>query len=203
MWYRNQTAKLAAVAALMVGAAGLSAAADRGGLANQRQLAEAAGQLAQATATETEIPLTPPPATQTPATPTPAAPTPAAEAPAARPPGEASAVFLDNQDVQGILGRQVLSSAGENMGRVIDVVVDRNAQVRAAVIDFGGFLGVGNRKVAVDWGALRFAPTGSKYDRITLDLTRDQLKDAPEYKDGKPLVVLGAAETLRPSPAPE
>jgi hypothetical protein len=86
---------------------------------------------------------------------------------------------------------------------LIDVLVERGGQVRAAVIDFGGFLGVGNRKVAVDWGALRFAPTGSKYDRITLDLTRDQLKDAPEYKDGKPLVVLGAAESLRPSPAPE
>ena len=57
------------------------------------------------------------------------------------------------------------------MGRVIDIVVDRTGQVRAAVIDFGGFLGVGSRKIAVDWNALRFAPTGSKYDRITLDLT--------------------------------
>ena len=78
---------------------------------------------------------------------------------AARPPaGEAAATVLDQQDVQGILGRQVLSAAGEDMGRVIDVVVDRAGQVRAAVIDFGGFLGVGNRKVAIDWGALRFAP---------------------------------------------
>jgi hypothetical protein len=188
MFYNHQAAKLAVVAVLMAGVAGLAVAADRGGVANQQQLARATGQFAQATGTGTETP-----ATQTPA----------AEASAPRPPGEASAVFLDNQDVQGILGRQVLSSAGENMGRVIDVVVDRNAQIRAAVIDFGGFLGVGNRKVAVDWGALRFAPTGSKYDRITLDLTRDQLKAAPEYKDGKPLVVLGAADNLHPAPSPE
>jgi hypothetical protein len=86
------------------------------------------------------------------------------------------------------------------MGRVIDIVVDRSGQVRAAVIDFGGFLGVGNRKVAIDWNALHFAPTGSKYDRITLDLTREQVSAAPEYRDGRPLVVLGAADSLPPAP---
>jgi sporulation protein YlmC with PRC-barrel domain len=114
--------------------------------------------------------------------------------------GDIAAIVLDQQDVQGILGRQVLSSAGQDMGRVIDIVVDRNGQVRAAVIDFGGFLGVGNRKVAIDWNALHFAPTGSKYDRITLDLTREQVSAAPEYKDGRPLVVLGAADSVPPSP---
>jgi hypothetical protein len=117
-----------------------------------------------------------------------------------RVPPEAAATVLDHETVQGILGRKVVSSAGEDMGRVIDVVVDRNGQVRAAVIDFGGFLGVGNRKVAVDWNALHFAPAGSKDDRITLDLTRDQVKAAPEYKDGQPLVVLGTAESLPSSP---
>ncbi|MFL5051635.1 MAG: PRC-barrel domain-containing protein [Xanthobacteraceae bacterium] len=114
--------------------------------------------------------------------------------------GDIAATVLDQQDVQGILGRQVLSSAGQDMGRVIDIVVDRSGQVRAAVIDFGGFLGVGNRKVAIDWNALHFAPTGSKYDRITLNLTREQVSAAPEYKDGRPLVVLGAADSVPPSP---
>jgi hypothetical protein len=127
--------------------------------------------------------------------------TPAESAPV-RAPAEAAAIVLNQQNVQGILGRQVLSAAGEDMGRVIDVVVDRAGQVRAAVIDFGGFLGVGNRKIAIDWGALRFSPTGSNSDRITLDLTRDQVKATPEYKDGRPLVVVGAAESLQSSPPP-
>src|SRR5262245_29483184 len=118
----------------------------------------------------------------------------------ARAGGETAATVIDKEDVQAILGRQVLSNAGEDMGRVIDIVVDRTGQVRAAVIDFGGFLGVGNRKVAIDWAAFRFAPTGGKYDRITLDLTRDQVKAAPEYKDGRSLVVVGAADGLPPAP---
>ena len=46
------------------------------------------------------------------------------------------------------------------MGRVVDIVVDSAGQVRAAVIDFGGFLGVGSRKIAVDWNALHFPPAG-------------------------------------------
>ena len=113
--------------------------------------------------------------------------------------GVAPPTVVGNQNVQSVLGRQVLGSTGEDMGRVIDIVVDRNGQVRAAVIDFGGFLGVGSRKIAVDWAALRFAPTGSKSDRITLDLTRDQVKAAPEYKDGRPLAVVGTVEGLHPS----
>jgi PRC-barrel domain len=98
-----------------------------------------------------------------------------------------------------VLGRQVRSIAGEDMGRVVNVVVDQSGQVRAAIIDFGGFLGVGNRKIAVDWNALHFATTATKDDQITLDLTRDQVKAAPEYKDGRPLVVIGTTESLPPS----
>ena len=100
--------------------------------------------------------------------------------------GVAPPTVVGNQNVQSVLGRQVLGSTGEDMGRVIDIVVDRNGQVRAAVIDFGGFLGVGSRKIAVDWAALRFAPTGSKSDRITLDLTRDQVKAARNTRTAGP-----------------
>jgi PRC-barrel domain len=118
-------------------------------------------------------------------------------------PPEAIATVLDEQDVMSVLGVRVRSNVGEDMGRIINVVVDGTGQVRAAVIDFGGFLGVGARKIAVDWNALHFAPAGSKDDRITLDLTRDQVKAAPEYKDGRPLVMLGTAESLQPSPSSE
>jgi hypothetical protein len=118
------------------------------------------------------------------------------------PPVEPPAVtVLNNQEVQGVLGREVLSTANENMGRIVDVLVDHHGQVRAAIIDFGGFLGVGSRKIAVDWGALHF-PLPAKPDaHITLELTRDQVKAAPEYQDGKPVVVLGALGKLESLPA--
>jgi len=107
---------------------------------------------------------------------------------------------LNNHEVEGILGRPVLDAADENMGRIIDVIVDHSGRVRAAVIDFGGFLGVGSRKIAVDWSALHFPPPGQPNAKISLDLTRDQVKAAPEYQEGKPIVVLGALGKLEPLP---
>jgi sporulation protein YlmC with PRC-barrel domain len=122
-----------------------------------------------------------------------------AGSPAASPPANPPAVvILKSHDLKGILGKEVRSATGENMGRIVDVVVDRNGQVRAGVIDFGGFLGVGSRKIAVDWDALTFPPPSDKSARVTLEFTRDQVKAGPEYKEGKPVVVLGSQGKLEP-----
>ncbi|MGN1286215.1 MAG: PRC-barrel domain-containing protein [Bradyrhizobium sp.] len=140
----------------------------------------------------------PPPAAQaTPATPAP----PAAAAPkeqAKEPSPPPSVTVIGARDAHGILGRDVRSSANEDMGRIVDVIVDRDGKVRAAVIDFGGFLGVGSRKIVVDWNALRFAGVSSKSDSITLDLNKQQVSAAPEYKEDTPLIVLGSAGNLHP-----
>jgi hypothetical protein len=121
--------------------------------------------------------------------------------PAAAPDVPPSVTILNNHDVEGIMGREVRGAADENMGRIVDVIVDLSGQVRAAIVDFGGFLGVGSRKIAVDWNALHFPQPGESNARITLELTRDQLKAAPEYQEGKPVVVLGALGKLEPLPS--
>jgi PRC-barrel domain len=104
---------------------------------------------------------------------------------------------FSHRDLQGVLGASVHSTTGEDMGHIVQILVDQAGTVRAAVIDFGGFLGVGSRKVVVGWAALHFAPEDQP-QQIMLDLTREQVKAAPEYRAGKPVVVLGAAMT--PSP---
>ncbi len=129
----------------------------------------------------------------------PAAGNPVAGSPAANPPGNPPAVvILKSHELEGILGKEVRSATGENMGRIVDVVVDRDGQVRAAVIDFGGFLGVGSRKIAVDWDAVKFPKPSDKSGHVTLEFTRDQVKAGPEYQDGKPVVVLGSQGKLEP-----
>jgi hypothetical protein len=90
------------------------------------------------------------------------------------------------------------ASANEDMGRIIDLLVDGEGHTRAAVIDFGGFLGVGSRKVAVDWATLNFTDS-IKSGTVKVSLTRDQVRQSPEYKAGEPVVIL---EGLRPAPAP-
>jgi PRC-barrel domain len=118
-----------------------------------------------------------------------------------QPPKEAppaSVTILSAREVHGVLGRDIRSAANEDMGKIIDVIVDRSGEVRAAVIDFGGFLGVGSRKIVVDWKALRFGRVADKTDSVTLELTKDQVKAAPEYKEDAPVVVLGATGSLEP-----
>lgn len=119
---------------------------------------------------------------------------PAVSEPSADPKNGTPATVVDDGDAGGILGKSVRSSAGEDMGRIIDIIVSRTGQVRAAVIDFGGFLGVGSRKIAVAWEVLRF-PSVGHLDPVTVELTRDQVRLAPEYRAGEPIVVLGSATT--------
>jgi hypothetical protein len=138
-------------------------------------------------------------------TPPPAAP---AEQPQpAQPKTETPTITLDTQEVQGILGKEALSRTGEKMGQIVDVIIDRTGTVRAAIIDFGGFLGVGSRKIAVDWRAVHFV-SGGKAIRIILDLTREDVVGSPEYKPNEHITVLepksapAVQENLEPKPVP-
>ena len=106
-------------------------------------------------------------------------------------------VVLGSWQAESILGKEVRSKTNESMGRLVDIVVDRTGRPRAGVIDFGGFLGVGSRKIAIDWSALRFESDGR--DAIIADLTREQAQTAPEYKDKRAVLVLGAAATPPPT----
>jgi len=152
--------------------------------------------LALAVAAATAVRAADEPAATPTATPGPSAtPSPAAKEEAAPPP---SVTVIAPREAHGVLGRDVKSTTNEDMGRIVDVIVDRTGTVRAAVIDFGGFLGVGSRKIVVDWNALHFGRVADKSDSITLELTKAQVAAAPEYKEDKPIVVLGAAGSLQP-----
>src|SRR5260221_7166387 len=67
------------------------------------------------------------------------------------------------------------------MGMVVDVLVDSDGRPRAAIIDFGGFLGVGSRKIAVDWRLLQFKPVGTS-PSLLLSLGRADGQAGPPDK---------------------
>ena len=91
-----------------------------------------------------------------------------------------------------ILGRDVKSPKGEDLGRVVDVLADARGHVRVAIIDFGGFLGVGTRRIAVDWPLLRF-DLDTRDKPLILSVDREKLKSAPEYNSNKPQVLVPPA----------
>jgi hypothetical protein len=160
--------------------------------APQTPIAQSSSDSAQQPATPPAAPPAAPPSATPPASPP--------AVPLASPPAPPSVTVITVPEARGIIGHEVRSSANEDMGRIVDVIVDGEGRTRAAIIDFGGFLGVGSRKIAIDWKALRFVPAASKRYGIALELTRDQVKAAPEVKEGKPIIVLGASGNLESLP---
>lgn len=91
--------------------------------------------------------------------------------------------------LDSVLGRNVTPPKGVEGGRIVDVLIDGNGQVHAFVVEFGGFLGIGTRKIAVERTAFRFA--GGK---IMVDVSSEQIQAAREYKSGDlPYVVKAEA----------
>jgi hypothetical protein len=87
-----------------------------------------------------------------------------------------------------ILGREVTNRDGDG-GRIIDVLVDLDGRSGAVVVEFGGFMGIGSRKVAVEWSALRFLREGNRTS-LVIDVNREQIRDAAEYKSSEPPTIL-------------
>ncbi len=120
-------------------------------------------------------------------------------APKPAPPAEQETV--SHEQATSVLGRQVHDPSGQVVGRIVDVLVTEAGMPRAAVIDFGGFMGVGNRQVAVSWSALQFGP-GPTENTITINLTQDQIKAIPDFK--RPVTPADPPVTVAvpPHPAP-
>jgi len=119
------------------------------------------------------------------------------QTPAAR--SGTAALVVGDAGAQTLLGLPVQTSKGEDLGHVVDVVVDRGGVLLAAIVDFGGFLGVGSRKIAVDWRILHFPKTDGM-NKLIADLPLHQLREAPVFKPGEPIVIMGA--TAPPSATP-
>jgi hypothetical protein len=106
-----------------------------------------------------------------------------------------------DSSIVSVLGKKVEDAKGEDIGRVVDVLADARGRVRIAVIEFGGFLGVGIRRVAVDWSLLRFPP-GDEDKFLTLSVNGKKLQSAPEYKNTNHPQALMAPQVPPAAPAP-
>ncbi len=74
----------------------------------------------------------------------------------------------------------------DDIGEINDVIVARDGQVEAVLVDIGGFLGMGERQVAVDMTALRFVGDGATADNaddwfLVMNAGQDILESAPEW----------------------
>ena len=78
-----------------------------------------------------------------------------------------------------VTGTTVYNSAGDNLGSIHDLMIDkRGGRVAYAVMSFGGFLGIGEKFHPLPWNVLTYDEDKGGYN---IDLTSDQLRMAPSY----------------------
>lgn len=105
-----------------------------------------------------------------------------APAPAAAQPGEKfmKAEAKDQWLVNSMRDRSVYNATGKPIGELKDVLIGPDGKVQALVIGVGGFLGIGEKNVAVDYDYL--TQNGSiSPDKITLRMNEQDLRSAPSF----------------------
>ncbi|MDQ2102481.1 PRC-barrel domain-containing protein [Azospirillum isscasi] len=81
---------------------------------------------------------------------------------------------------ENMMGKNVYGTDNEKVGEVEDVILDSNGQARQLVISSGGFLGIGEKQIAVD---INQANWDAQQERVQLSgMTRDQVKAMPEFE---------------------
>ncbi|MEO5373735.1 MAG: PRC-barrel domain-containing protein [Alphaproteobacteria bacterium] len=78
------------------------------------------------------------------------------------------------------LGMKVQSSQGKDVGKIADLIVNKDTgAIDRVVVSYGGFLGIGEKKVAVPWSELTVDPARNT---ARVAMTEEQLKTAPEFE---------------------
>ncbi|CEP37129.1 MULTISPECIES: PRC-barrel domain-containing protein [Halomonadaceae] len=83
-----------------------------------------------------------------------------------------------------LTGNQVKSSVedDEDIGTITDLVIDEDGQINAVVVGVGGFLGMGEKNVAIEWDSLELTKEEDGEDYvITVNASEDALEAAEEY----------------------
>jgi sporulation protein YlmC with PRC-barrel domain len=89
--------------------------------------------------------------------------------------------------------RDVYNGAGERIGTVSDLIAGPDGRITAVVIGVGGFLGIGEKEVAVPFSSMQIVRRDNDW-HLAIEGTRDALRDAPPYED--------TGARVRRSPAP-
>lgn len=92
---------------------------------------------------------------------------------------DASGGAMAGVDARELLGTDIKNAQNEKVGEVQAVQLDSAGKVRNLIVGVGGFMGLGERAVALQPSAVTVADNG---DTIRTTLTKDQLKAMPEYQ---------------------
>ncbi len=80
-----------------------------------------------------------------------------------------------------MIGKSIYNASNENIGKVSDLVLSQNGQIDAVVIGVGGFLGIGEKSVAVPFSAIQVTNDQDGNPKFTAQMSKDDLNKAPDF----------------------
>lgn len=95
--------------------------------------------------------------------------------------GFMNAAPANGSQASNLIGAEVKTSNNEDVGAVSDLIIDQKGQVVAVVVGVGGFLGMGEKDVAIGWDDVTRSGTSDDI-QLKIKATRDGLMSAPEFK---------------------
>lgn len=84
-----------------------------------------------------------------------------------------------------IVGAKVYAETGEKIGDVNDLMVDASGRITGVVVGVGGFLGVGEKSVALPYADVSLATDDQGKPRLTVDVSKEALQKAPAFEPSK------------------
>ena len=77
--------------------------------------------------------------------------------------------------------QNVYDQKDQKLGEIMDLLVNQSGQIEAAMVGVGGFLGAGEKDVAVSFNTIKLTKKNDK-TYLTLNTTKDALNNAPGFK---------------------
>jgi hypothetical protein len=94
----------------------------------------------------------------------------------------AKAAYTGEIFAKDLLNTSVKNSANDTVGDINDLVLDGNGKISAVIVGVGGFLGLGEKNVALPFEQLAFGRDSNGNLAVTANVTKESLQTAPEWK---------------------
>jgi sporulation protein YlmC with PRC-barrel domain len=99
----------------------------------------------------------------------------------------AGAPFLAKQEssdwlVGNLIGKSVVNADNESIGEVNDLITDQNGKITAVLIGAGGFLGIGEKDVAIRFDDIKLTRDENNDVKVMANISKETLASAPDYQ---------------------
>ena len=84
--------------------------------------------------------------------------------------------------IGNLIGKSVVNADNESIGNVNDLVTDQNGKLIAIVVGAGGFLGIGEKNVAIRFEDIKLARDENNDVKVIADISKEIIASAPDYQ---------------------